>query len=83
MVNQIYRCSLGDNFEDAVIVRVNSLQDVCNLVDRERELFGLQIGHSAGITEPVFAIFDNGMVYGYAPGSPMKWGCLWDENISR
>ena len=83
MMNQVYRCSNGEDLKDAIVVRVNTLQHVCNLVDREKEFLGVQIGFAAGITQPVFAIFDNGIVYGYAPGSPMKWGCLWDDDISR
>jgi hypothetical protein len=83
MVNQIYRCSEGENFEDALIVRVNSLQSSCNLLDREREILGLQIGYAAGITEPLYVIFNNGMIYRYATGKPMNWGYLWDEHVAR
>ena len=83
MVNQIFRCSNRDDLKDALIVRMNSLQSVCNLVDRETELFGIQVGHACGITEPLYLIFNNGLVYKYATGKPMDWGYLWDDHVGR
>ena len=37
-------------------------------IDRDNEVMGLQIAGRIGVAKPVYAIYKNGIVYGYATG---------------
>ncbi len=48
-------------------------------IDRQQEVISLQVAHEAGVAPPVYAIFDNGIVCGYAPGKMLQWEQMWDD----
>ncbi len=56
--------------KDALVIRIfdqvegeEGLND-----DREYEVMGMQVAHKIGVAQPVYAIFNNGVVYKYATG---------------
>ena len=52
---------------DAIVVRVYGAA-VGDLNPREKEFMNLQIGHAAGCFPAIYATFNNGLMYKYAPG---------------
>ena len=41
-------------------------------LDREMEMMGLQLAHKIGVAKPVYAMYKNGIAYGYATGRTLK-----------
>ncbi len=52
-------------------------------LDRDYEVMGLQLGHKIGVSQPVIAIFKNGVVYKYATGRTLKPDDLDNPNVMR
>ena len=52
---------------DAIVVRVYGAA-LGDLNPREKEFMNLQIGHAAGCFPAIYATFNNGLMYKYAPG---------------
>ncbi len=59
------------------------LDDIEILLDRDYEVMGLQLGHKIGVSQPVFAIFKNGVVYKYAIGRTLKPDDLDNPKVMR
>ena len=52
--------------------------------DRNNEVYALQVAHQAGVAPPIYAVFNNGVVCGFAPGNMIQWEAMWkDDNIAR
>ncbi len=71
---------------DAVVLRVFGLFNPKGLeftFDRSFEIQGLQVGHKLGISQPVYAIFTNGVAYKYATGRTLTPGDLENPKIIR
>ncbi len=51
--------------------------------DRNFEIMGLQLGHKIGISQPIYAIFENGVVYKYATGSTLTPKDLENPKVIR
>ena len=64
-------------------MRIYSTQTLCDIIDRNRELYGMQVANVAQVSEPLHIIFNNGLVYGYAPGELGFWSMLWDDQLAR
>ena len=53
------------------------------IVDHNNEVLGLQVGRAAGVAQNLHIIFNNGIVYDFAPGQSMKPDDYWNDNILR
>ena len=77
-------CHLVSDVErsNALVVRVHGVFDP-DALNRDMDVIGFQIGHSAGASLPVYATFDNGFVYGYAAGRRLEYEDLYEEEVIR
>ncbi len=72
--------------KDAVVLRVFGEFKAIGVdftFDRSFEIQGLQVGHKLGISQPVYAIFTNGVAYKYATGRTLTPGDLENPKIIR
>ena len=68
-VNAMYCCFMAEDRgrNDAVIVRI--YRDILGeAVDRDKEFLSIQVAQAAGCHAPIYAVFNNGLVYKYVPG---------------
>ena len=66
--------------DDGMIVRLYGMQ-VADLNPRDKEFLSLQVAHAAGSFPPIYAAFNNGLVYKFAPGRVMTYHELTDPAI--
>ena len=52
-------------------------------IDRDYEVMGLQIAARIGVAQPVYALYKNGIVYGYATGRTVEPNDLKDPKVIR
>ncbi len=82
-VNHLFCCHLKSDLkrDDALVMRTfgDTLVDMC----REYEVMGMQIGAQLGISQPVYGIFSNGVVYKYAHGRTLVSDDINNINILR
>ncbi len=73
--------------KDALVLRIfgeMTLPDGMEVTfDRNFEIMGLQLGHKIGISQPIYAIFENGVVYKYATGSTLTPKDLENPKVIR
>lgn len=60
--------------DDAIVVRVNgdALGEM-GVSDRDREFLCLQVAQAAGVFPALYATFNNGMIYKFAPGRVLNY----------
>ncbi len=80
-------CYLEDDpkKKDALVVRTFCQLDE-NLgltMSRDVEVMGLQVAHAIGFGHSVYAIYQNGVVYGYAPGRTLNGEDVKDPKFIR
>ena len=68
MVNALYCCYVAEDKDrnDALVVRINCGD--WDILDRNKEFLSIQVAQSAGCHAPIYAVFNNGLVYKYVPG---------------
>ena len=88
------RCSEGGNViycyyqqpdtkrRDALMMRLYS-QELGKLITSDKEFLNLQIVHAAGCFPAILASFNNGIIYQYEPGRPMKFRDLNNPDVIR
>ena len=83
-LNTMVSCGLQGNMKhsDDLAVRVFG-EGIASLLNRDKEVMGLQLAHAAGCGTPLVAIFDNGLVVGKAPGQPFQYKLLFNPDIAR
>ena len=64
-INKIYCCHLKEDKDqnDALIVRIH-----CGSMDKTKEFLSIQVAQAAGCNAPLYASFNNGLVYKYVSG---------------
>ncbi len=72
-VNHMFRFSLKSDpqHENALVIRIFGTFKMNNedvSFGTDCQVMAMQMAHSVGIAESVYAIFKNGIVYRYAPG---------------
>ncbi len=74
------------NRKYALVLRIfggMKIEGVDIQLDRDYEVMGLQLGHKIGVSQPVIAIFKNGVVYKYATGRTLKPDDLANPKVMR
>ena len=68
-INAMYCCFMAEDKDrnDAVIVRIYG-DLLGEAVDRDKEFLSIQVAQAAGCHAPIYAVFNNGLVYKYVPG---------------
>ncbi len=81
-MNTLYCCHLVADTDksDALVVRVIYEG---KRKEAKQEEFALRVAHASGCCKPLYAIFDNGFVIGYAQGRLITWNELWDPHIAK
>ena len=76
-MNHMFRFNLKSDpeHENAIVIRIFGTfvmngQEIQLATDGQ--VMAMQVAHSVGIAEPVYAIFRNGIVYRYAPGRTLQ-----------
>jgi hypothetical protein len=86
-VNTSLCCFLKEDLQkkDALMVRVFGTFSEASGVspDRDIDVMGLQLAHHLGFGQKVYAIFKNGVVYGYTAGSTLTGQDVTDPKILR
>ena len=69
LINAMYCCHLEQDKDrnDAVIIRIFR-GILAEGMDRDKEFLSIQVAQSAGCHAPLYAVFNNGLVYKYVPG---------------
>ena len=68
-INTMYCCHTAQDEDrnDALIVRIYC-GNMAEVVDRNKEFLSIQVAQAAGCHAPIYASFNNGVVYKYTPG---------------
>ena len=68
-INAMYCCHTAQDRDrdDAVLVRINR-GFLAESMDRNKEFLSMQVAQAAGCHAPLYAVFNNGLVYKYVPG---------------
>ena len=73
--NRMYHCH-PENIPNGLVCRVFA-SDIAeawsDVIDRNQEVRCMQVAHACGVSQPVRAVFRNGIIYGYAPGRTLKY----------
>ena len=82
--NRLAGCKLKSDTtdQDMILVRVYG-ENSEKFVDREQEIKNLKLFHKAGCGRPFYCRFNNGMCYGFAPGSCLTAEQLRDPKMCR
>ena len=68
--------------EKMVLIRIYGTNSEL-FVDRDAEIHNIQLLHAAGCARPLFARFENGIAYGFFPGTCLDETNVRDPVISR
>ena len=68
-INTMYCCHEAQDKDrnDALIVRIYC-GNMAEVIDRNKEFLSMQVAQAAGCHAPIYASFNNGVVYKYIPG---------------
>lgn len=69
--------------QDAIVVRVHGNIPDMGIVSRDKEFLAQQASHAIGCFPSIYASFNNGMMYQYAPGRGLTYRDLTDPKIIR
>lgn len=72
----------GKFLEDVVLLRVEG-EGTELMIDRKRERENIQILHAAGCCPPLYAVFNNGIAYGFVNGETLDENTVRDKTIRR
>ena len=71
-----------DNGTDVTLVRVYGKGSGL-VIDRNQEKLSMFVLHNLGLSPPLHCSFQNGLVYGYAPGTTLDQDTLYDFDVQR
>lgn len=69
------------NPDDVVLVRVYGNHTEL-FIDRKIEIRNMKLMHESGLSPPIYATFNNGICYGFTPGSVSTYQMVTDSTIS-
>ena len=72
----------GDK-EDAVLLRIYGALGSGLKIDRDVEIMCLQVAAAVKVGQPVYAIFNNGIVYRFAPGRTLTGEDVTNPDVMR
>lgn len=81
ITNRLVGCFLEDDPDDVVLVRVYG-ENTQLFIDREAEKRNMSLMSRAGLAPSLFASFNNGLCYGFTPGTPIDGDMVRDPVIS-
>lgn len=82
ITNRLVGCFLSDAPNDVVLVRVYG-EKTERFIDRKIEKWNMMMMSSRRLAPPLFASFNNGLCYGFTPGTPIDGQMVRDPVISR
>lgn len=82
ITNHLVKCYLKDDPDNAVLIRVYGEKTEL-FIDRDLEVRNMQMLYDAGLSEPLYCAFSNGLCYGYFPGEVLDTKMVRDPIISR
>ncbi|XP_053383984.1 ethanolamine kinase 1-like [Mercenaria mercenaria] len=81
--NQLYGYYQDGHFKDDVVLMRIYGSGTELMIDRDLEKQNIQILSAAGKSQPLYAAFDNGLVYGFAQGVTLDENTVRDERIRK
>ena len=81
ITNKLVGCYQKPDQTDIVLVRVNG-EGTETIIDREAEIRTFQLLSTAKCGPPLYAVFDNGMAYGFFHGQPLDEKIVRDEKVA-
>ncbi|KAK7090689.1 ethanolamine kinase 1-like [Littorina saxatilis] len=82
ITNKLFGAYLeGSDMKDVVLIRVNG-EGTEVIIDREAEVRTFQLLHANKCGPPLFALFKNGMSYGFVQGEPLDEDNVRDERVA-
>ena len=77
-------CHLASDVDkqEAIVVRTYGVLKG-DLLSRDKEIMGMQLGHIAGCCAPLMGIFNNGHIYGYAQGRTLEYEDFFKPEVIR
>lgn len=82
ITNTLLGCYQEGDFDNLVLVRVNG-EGSGLIINREGEPEVMRALHAAGCAPPMFALFNNGMAYGFFTGETLDEKSVRDPHIQR
>ncbi len=80
-------CFLKDDTKktDALMVRIFGVlnTEYCIPFDRDSEIMAIQLAHNLGFGQKMYAIFKNGVVYGYNSGRTLTGEDISNPKVVR
>lgn len=81
ITNRLVGCYLLTDPQDVVLIRVYGNHTEL-FIDRKMEIRNMKLMHESGLSPPIYATFNNGICYGYTPGSVCSYEMVCDPTIS-
>ncbi|EDV29393.1 uncharacterized protein TRIADDRAFT_51652 [Trichoplax adhaerens] len=81
ITNKIIGYNLQSNTSyQMLLIRVYG-QSTELFIDRQKEIDNMLLLHNAGCAPPLYAIFNNGLCYGFVVGQPLQWQQMSDAAV--
>ncbi|PVD18397.1 hypothetical protein C0Q70_20946 [Pomacea canaliculata] len=81
MTNKLVGCFLESQPDEVVLLRING-EATELIIDRKAEVETFVLLHAAGCSPPLYAVFNNGIAYGFFPGKPIDEELVRDEQVA-
>lgn len=81
ITNRLVGCFHPSDPDDVVLIRVYGNHTEL-FIDRKTEIRNMKMMHQSGLSPPIFATFNNGICYGFTPGSVCTYQMVRDPSIS-
>ncbi len=84
ITNFLVGCRLksDESYADSVLMRIYGAKTDL-IIDREREMLAMYVLNKANCAKPLLAKFQNGICYGFMPGSCLDADTVRDETIGK
>lgn len=82
ITNRLIGCFHPDKPDDVILIRVYGEKTELS-IDREKEKENMKLMYDAGLAAELYFSFNNGLCYGYTPGSPATYDSVRDPIISK
>lgn len=81
ITNKLVGCFTKEDSKDIILVRVNGMGSEL-IIDRDAEVETIKVLHAAECGPPLYAIFTNGIAYGYLDGEPLDEKLVREEEVA-
>jgi len=82
ITNRLVGCFLCGQPNDIILIRVYGEKTEL-FIDRKIEIRNMNLMHAAGLSPPLYCLFNNGICYGYTPGIVLDHTMVRDPKISH